>query len=95
MAVQKSAGMGAVDKLMEGLAENIETLVKNTLTSLGVATRDDLKQVEKRLSRVEEKMATAKKPAAKKAAAKKAATKKPACRKPAAKKAATKKPSKK
>lgn len=73
------------------LVEAVGRVVKDTLDSIGVVTKADIKAVEKRLDSLEKKISA--KPAAKKAAKKPAAKKKaPAKKKPAAKKKAAKKP---
>jgi len=75
------------------LVEAIGGVVKDTLDSLGIVTKKDIKGVEDRLAALEKKLAPAKKPAKKKAAKKKAAkkpAKKKAAKKPAKKKAAKK-----
>ncbi len=82
------------------LVEAVGKVVKDTLDSLGVVTKSDIRAVEKRLDALEKKISPApakrKAPAGKKPAAKKAARKKaPAGKKPAAKKAARKKAAKK
>jgi polyhydroxyalkanoate synthesis regulator phasin len=72
------------------LVDAVGKVVKDTLDSLGVVTKSDIKAVEKRLDNLEKKLSAAPaKKAAKKPAAKKAA-KKPAVKKPAAKKPAKK-----
>ena len=73
-------------KESEELVDSIGKVVKDTLDSLGIVTKSDIKSVEDRLSGLEKKLGTTKKPA-KKAAKKpaKKAAKKPA--KKAAKKA--------
>jgi polyhydroxyalkanoate synthesis regulator phasin len=79
-------------KESEELVDAIGGVVKDTLDSLGIVTKADIKGVEDRLAALEKKLAPAKKPAKKKAAkkpAKKKAAKKPA-KKPAKKKAAKK-----
>ena len=90
-------------KESEELVDAIGKVIKDTLDSLGIVTKKDIKRVENRLSAVEKKLGGGKpakkkngrrKPAAKKAPAKKkaAAKKKPAAKKaPAKKKAAAKK----
>jgi polyhydroxyalkanoate synthesis regulator phasin len=78
-------------KESEELVDAIGKVVKDTLDSLGIVTKTDIKGVEDRLAAVEKKLGGAK-PAKKKAAKKPA--KKKAARKPAKKKAA-KKPAKK
>jgi len=83
-------------KESEDLVDAIGGVVKDTLDSLGIVTKADIKGVEDRLADLEKKLAPAKKPAKKKPAKKKAAkkpAKKPA--KKAAKKKAPKKPAKK
>jgi len=84
-------------KESEDLVDAIGGVVKDTLDSLGIVTKADIKGVEDRLADLEKKLAPAKKPAKKKPAkkkpAKKKAAKKPA--KKAAKKKAPKKPAKK
>lgn len=80
-------------KESEELVDAIGNVVKDTLSSLGIVTKSDIKAVEDRLAALEKKLAPAKK-AAKKPAKKKAA-RKPAARKPAKKKAAKKKAAKK
>ena len=79
-------------KESEELVDSIGKVIKDTLDSLGIVTKSDIKGVEDRLANLEKKLAPAKK-AAKKPAKKKAA-KKPA-KKKAAKKKAAKKPAKK
>jgi polyhydroxyalkanoate synthesis regulator phasin len=79
-------------KESEELVDAIGKVIKDTLDSLGVVTKSDIKNVETRLSAVEKKLgpgAPAKKPARKKAA-KKAAKRKAPAKKPARKKAAKK-----
>lgn len=83
-------------KESEELVDAIGSVVRDTLDSLGIVTKKDIKGVEDRLAVLEKKLAPAKKPgrkpARKKAAkkpAKKKAAKKPA-KKPARKKAAKK-----
>lgn len=77
------------------LVEAVGKAVKDTLDSLGVVTKSDIKNVEKRLDDLEKKLSAtpAKKPT-KKAAAKKAAKKKAPAKKKSAGKPA-KKPAKK
>jgi len=74
-------------KESEELVDAIGKVVKDTLDSLGIVTKSDIKGVEKRLTEVEKKLGGGK-PAKKKAAKKPA--KKKAARKPAKKKAAKK-----
>jgi polyhydroxyalkanoate synthesis regulator phasin len=69
------------------LVDAVGKVVKETLDSLGVVTKSDIKAVEKRLDSLEKKLSAA--PAKKPAAKKKAAAKKPAAKK------AAKKPAKK
>ena len=76
-------------KESEELVDSIGKVVKDTLDSLGIVTKSDIKSVEDRLAGLEKKLGTTKKPAKKKAAKKKAA-KKPAKKKTAKKKAAKK-----
>jgi len=66
-------------KESEELVDSIGKVVKDTLDSLGIVTKSDIKSVEDRLSGLEKKLGTTKKPAKKKAA-----------KKPAKKKAAKK-----
>jgi len=96
----------AVDELIEisrHRSEELRTVVRTEVQrqfgGLGIATKNDLLALERRVrglfpgaSKPAPK-APAKKPAAKKAPAKKATAKKPAAKKPAAKKPAAKKPS--
>jgi polyhydroxyalkanoate synthesis regulator phasin len=83
----------------------VDEKTRQTLRQIGLAAADEIKdlrgnleKLEKRLAKLEDgkapakKAAPAKKPAAKKPAAKKPAAKKPAAKKPAAKKPAPKKP---
>ncbi|HEY5502197.1 MAG TPA: phasin family protein [Candidatus Anoxymicrobiaceae bacterium] len=79
-------------KESEELVDSIGKVVKDTLDSLGIVTKSDIKSVEDRLAGLEKKLGTTKKPAKK--AAKKKAAKKPA-KKKAAKKPAKKKAAKK
>lgn len=84
-------------KESEELVDAIGKVVKDTLDSLGIVTKSDIKGVEDRLAVLEKKLAPATKKATKKAAkkpAKKKASKKPA-KKKAAKKPARKKAAKK
>ncbi len=74
-------------KESEDLVVSIGKVFKDSLDSLGIVTKQDIKSIEDRLSTVEKNLS-----AKKKAAAKKPAAKKPAAKKPAAKKAAAKKP---
>ena len=69
------------------LVDLVGKAVKDTLDSLGVVTKSDIKAVEKRLDSIEKKLSAkaAGKPAAKKKAAGKPAAKKKAAGKPAAK----------
>jgi len=76
-------------KESEELVDSIGKVIKDTLDSLGIVTKSDIKSVEDRLAGLEKKLGTTKKPAKKKAAKKKAA-KKPAKKKTAKKKAAKK-----
>jgi polyhydroxyalkanoate synthesis regulator phasin len=87
-----------VKKGKEDSAELVDAVgkaVRDTLNSLGIVTKADIKNVEKRLDDLEKKISAepAKKPTPKKAAGKKAAAKKPAAKKKAqsGKKAAAKK----
>ena len=76
-------------KESEELVEAISKVIRDTLDSLGIVTKSDIKEVEKKLTELEKKISgktAKKKPAKKKAAKKKAAKKKPA-KKKAAKKA--------
>jgi colicin import membrane protein len=81
-------------KESEELVDAVGGVVKDTLDSLGIVTKKDIKGVEDRLAALEKKLAPAKK-AAKKPAKKKAAAKKKPAKKPAKKAAAKKKPAKK
>jgi polyhydroxyalkanoate synthesis regulator phasin len=74
-------------KESEELVDAIGKVVKDTLDSLGIVTKSDIKAVEGRLANLEKKLGPTKKPA-KKAAKKKAPAKKKAAKKPAKKKAA-------
>jgi len=74
-------------KESEELVDAVGKVVKDTLDSLGIVTKSDIKSVEDRLAGLEKKLGTTK-PAKKKAAKKKAAKK--AAKKPAKKKAAKK-----
>ena len=77
-------------KESEELVDAIGKVIKDTLNSLGVVTKSDIKAVERRLDSVEKKLGPA--PAGKKATAKKKApAKKKAARKPAKKAPAKKK----
>lgn len=78
-------------KESEELVESISKVVKDTLDSLGIVTKSDIKDLEKKLNSLEKKLST-KKPAKKKAARKPA--KKKSKKKPAKKKAARKKSTK-
>ena len=78
-------------KESEELVEAIGKVVKDTLDSLGIVTKNDIKSVETRLSAVEKKLGPAKKPAKKAAAKKKVPARKKAAKKPAKKAAAKKK----
>lgn len=69
--------------------ESIGKVVKDTLDSLGIVTKNDIKVIDKRLAEVEKKLGPAK-PAKKAAAKKKAPAKKKAAKKPARKAAAKK-----
>ena len=77
-------------KESEELVDAVGGVVKDTLDSLGIVTKNDIKGVEDRLAALEKKLAPAKK-AVKKPAKKKAAAKKKPAKKPAKKKAAAKK----
>ncbi|PKQ28362.1 MAG: hypothetical protein CVT63_03120 [Candidatus Anoxymicrobium japonicum] len=76
-------------KESEELVDAIGKSVKDTLSSLGIVTKSDIKAVEDHLADLEKKLAPAKKAAKKKAPAKKkaAAKKKAPAKKKAAKKA--------
>jgi hypothetical protein len=78
-----------MDKVLKDVGDSVESLVKNALDSLGVATKEDVKAINSRLSKLEKKVAPKRKPAKKKA------TKKTTKKKPAKKKTAKKKPAKK
>jgi polyhydroxyalkanoate synthesis regulator phasin len=80
-------------KESEELVDAIGKVIKDTLDSLGIVTKNDIKGVEQRLTAVEKKLGGGK-PAKKKAGKKKAPAKKKAAKKPAKKKAG-KKPAKK
>ena len=75
-------------KESEELVNAISKVIKDTLDALGIVTKSDIKDIEKKLDALEKKISG--KPAKKKAAKKKAAKKKPAKKKPAKKKAAKK-----
>lgn len=80
-------------KESEELVDAIGKVVKDTLDSLGIVTKSDIKGVEDRLAVLEKRLAPATKKAAKKPAKKKASkkpAKKKAAKKPAKKKAAKK-----
>ena len=79
-------------KESEDLVDAIGKVIKDTLDSLGIVTKKDIKRVENRLSAVEKKLGGGK-PAKKKKGRKKAAAKKKSAAKkaPAKKKAAAKK----
>lgn len=86
---------GAVDELMalsrrrtDELAQFVRAEIQRQLRTLGVATQDDLRRLERRLSGAGPARTAAKKTAAKKTVAKKAAAKRTAAKRPAAKKAA-------
>lgn len=72
------------------IVDAVGKAVKDTLDSLGVVTKSDIKAVEKRLDSLEKKLSA--KPARKPAAKKKAAAKKKPAKKPAARKKAAAKP---
>ncbi|MDD5447690.1 MAG: phasin family protein [Actinomycetota bacterium] len=74
-------------KQREELIKSIAATVKDTLNSLGIVTKTDIKEIDKRLAALEKKVTG--KPS------KKPAAKKPSSKKPAAKKAAPRKPAKK
>ena len=57
-------------KESEELVDSVGKVVKDTLDSLGIVTKSDIKSVEDRLAGLEKKLGTAKKPAKKKAAKK-------------------------
>lgn len=71
-------------KESEELVEAVGKVVKDTLDALGIVTKSDIKDIDKRLAAVEKKLAPKKKKPAKKKAAKKPAKKK--AKKKAAKK---------
>ena len=87
-------------KNSEKLLETVRTEVRQQITSLGIATQDDLDRIEQRIASVlgtaaprtqapAKKKAAAKKSTAKKATAKKATAKKATAKKATAKRAAT------
>lgn len=71
----------------EELVESIGETVRDTLNSLGIVTKANIKEIDQRLAALEKKVSgkPAKKPAAKKSSSKKPAAKKAASRKPAKK----------
>jgi len=89
MAGAKKGLISKGDEFSTVVAKTVQRALENT----GIVTHADLDSIEKRVTDIEKKVATRKKPAARKPARKKAA-RKPAARKPAKKKAA-KKPAKK
>jgi hypothetical protein len=94
-------GSGAQDLIESGthtMTQLVDDRVRATLASLGLASRQEVDALRRRISEVEgggRKALPPKKAAARKPAAKKAAAKKPAAKKPAAKKAAAKPAAKK
>jgi len=86
MATAKKGLISKGDEFSTVVAKTVQRALENT----GIVTHSDLGGIEKRVTDIEKKVATRKKPAAKKPAAKK-----PAAKKPAAKKKAAKKPAKK
>jgi polyhydroxyalkanoate synthesis regulator phasin len=97
MAGAKKGLISKGDEFSTVVAKTVQRALENT----GIVTHADLGSIEKRVTDIEKKVATRKKPAAKKPAAKKKAAKKPAAakkkaaKKPAAKKKAAKKPARK
>jgi polyhydroxyalkanoate synthesis regulator phasin len=85
MATAKKGLISKGDEFSTVVAKTVQRALENT----GIVTHSDLGGIEKRVTDIEKKVATRKKPAAKKPAAKKPAAKKKAARKPA-KKAAKK-----
>lgn len=89
MATAKKKPM---DKVLKDVGDSVETLVRNALDSLGVATKEDIKDINKRIGKLEAKVAPKKKPAKKKkSTAKKKPARKSAKKKPAKKSTAKKK----
>jgi polyhydroxyalkanoate synthesis regulator phasin len=91
MATAKKGLISKGDEFSTVVAKTVQRALENT----GIVTHSDLGGIEKRVTDIEKKVATRKKPAAKQPAAKKPAAKKPAAKKPAAKKKAARKPAKK
>lgn len=89
MATAKKGLISKGDDFSQVVARTVQRALENT----GIVTRSDLETIEGRVTHIEKKVATMKKPvktAARKPAAKKPAAKKPAAKKPAKKKAAKK-----
>ena len=82
MATAKKGLISKGDEFSTVVAKTVQRALENT----GIVTHSDLTGIEKRVTDIEKKVATRKKPAAKKPAAKKKAARKPA--KKAAKKSA-------
>lgn len=76
----------------ERITELVQREVKAQLKTFGVAGRDELEALRKRVRELERAVGPAKRPTPKKTTAKKAVAKKPAARKPAAKKTAARRP---
>jgi polyhydroxyalkanoate synthesis regulator phasin len=91
MASTKKGLVSKGDDFSTVVARTVQRALENT----GIVTHSDLDGIDRRVTEIEKRVSTRKKPAAKKPAAKKPAAKKPAAKKPAAKKTAKKPAAKK
>ena len=88
MASTKKGLISKGDEFSTVVAKTVQRALENT----GIVTRSDLDGIEKRVTDIEKKVATRKKPAARKPAAKKPPAKKPVAKKPVARKPVARKP---